>query len=129
MMIRIAKNFFCKCLTGSDFCYSWYSWLIQNSVYGVYCFDFLFMIPQLFVNYKLKSVAHLPWKTLMYKVFILRDNLTLIFLSVYDLFWYIQTYIIRHPVINTRIYFSDTWKYLTNLYTRISEYKMLNNIC
>lgn len=48
---------------------SWYSWLIQNSVYGVYCFDFLFMIPQLFVNYKLKSVAHLPWKTLMYKAF------------------------------------------------------------
>lgn len=35
---------------------------------GVYAFGFLFMLPQLFVNYKLKSVAHLPWKAFMYKV-------------------------------------------------------------
>ena len=28
---------------------------------GVYAFGFLFMLPQLFLNYKLKSVAHLPW--------------------------------------------------------------------
>jgi len=26
------------------------------------------MLPQLFVNYKLKSVAHLPFKAFMYKV-------------------------------------------------------------
>jgi hypothetical protein len=38
-------------------------------VNGVYAFGFLFMLPQLFVNYKLKSVAHLPWKAFMYKVF------------------------------------------------------------
>jgi len=25
------------------------------------------MTPQLFINYKLKSVAHMPWKTFMYK--------------------------------------------------------------
>lgn len=25
------------------------------------------MCPQLFINYKLKSVAHLPWKTFTYK--------------------------------------------------------------
>lgn len=35
---------------------------------GVYAFGFLFMLPQLFINYKLKSVAHLPWKAFMYKV-------------------------------------------------------------
>uniref|UniRef100_A0AAY5EVI5 Lipid scramblase CLPTM1L n=1 Tax=Electrophorus electricus TaxID=8005 RepID=A0AAY5EVI5_ELEEL len=34
----------------------------------LYAFGFLFMLPQLFVNYKLKSVAHLPWKAFMYKV-------------------------------------------------------------
>ena len=28
---------------------------------GFYAFGFLFMLPQLFLNYKLKSVAHLPW--------------------------------------------------------------------
>lgn len=38
-------------------------------VNGVYAFGFLFMLPQLFVNYKLKSVAHLPWRSFMYKAF------------------------------------------------------------
>ncbi|KAF3424054.1 hypothetical protein E2986_02165 [Frieseomelitta varia] len=48
---------------------SWYSWSISSLVNGVYAFGFLFMLPQLFVNYKLKSVAHLPWRTFMYKAF------------------------------------------------------------
>lgn len=48
---------------------SWYSWSINSLVNGVYAFGFLFMLPQLFVNYKLKSVAHLPWKAFMYKAF------------------------------------------------------------
>ncbi|XP_033914705.1 lipid scramblase CLPTM1L-like isoform X1 [Acipenser ruthenus] len=48
---------------------SWYSWLINSLVNGVYAFGFLFMLPQLFVNYKFKSVAHLPWKAFMYKAF------------------------------------------------------------
>ncbi|XP_012688324.2 cleft lip and palate transmembrane protein 1-like protein [Clupea harengus] len=48
---------------------SWYSWLINSLVNGVYAFGFLFMLPQLFVNYKMKSVAHLPWKAFMYKAF------------------------------------------------------------
>ncbi|XP_070575633.1 lipid scramblase CLPTM1L-like [Ptychodera flava] len=48
---------------------SWYSWVISSLVNGVYAFGFLFMLPQLFVNYKLKSVAHLPWRAFMYKAF------------------------------------------------------------
>lgn len=48
---------------------SWYSWFIQSAANGVYIFGFLFMLPQLFINYKLKSVAHLPWKVLVYKAF------------------------------------------------------------
>eukprot|EP00095_Tigriopus_kingsejongensis_P010369 snap_masked-scaffold933_size79438-processed-gene-0.6 protein:Tk10369 transcript:snap_masked-scaffold933_size79438-processed-gene-0.6-mRNA-1 annotation:"hypothetical protein DAPPUDRAFT_315834" len=48
---------------------SWWSWTIQSLVNGVYAFGFLFMLPQLFVNYKLKSVAHLPWRAFMYKAF------------------------------------------------------------
>ncbi|XP_048259970.1 cleft lip and palate transmembrane protein 1-like protein [Haliotis rufescens] len=48
---------------------SWYSWCIHSSVNGVYAFGFIFMLPQLFVNYKLKSVAHLPWRAFMYKAF------------------------------------------------------------
>ncbi|XP_038076311.1 cleft lip and palate transmembrane protein 1-like protein [Patiria miniata] len=48
---------------------SWYSWVIKSLVNGVYAFGFLFMLPQLFVNYKFKSVAHLPWRAFMYKAF------------------------------------------------------------
>ena len=33
----------------------------------VYTFGFIMMTPQLFINYKLKSTAHMPWKTFMYK--------------------------------------------------------------
>uniref|UniRef100_A0AAR2JNN8 Lipid scramblase CLPTM1L n=1 Tax=Pygocentrus nattereri TaxID=42514 RepID=A0AAR2JNN8_PYGNA len=34
---------------------------------GVYAFGFLSMVPQLYVNYKLKSVVHLPMSVLLYK--------------------------------------------------------------
>ncbi|KAB0792105.1 hypothetical protein PPYR_14066 [Photinus pyralis] len=48
---------------------SWYSWTINSLVNGVYAFGFLFMLPQLFVNYRLKSVAALPWRAFMYRAF------------------------------------------------------------
>jgi len=48
---------------------SWYGWALESLVNGVYAFGFLFMLPQLFINYKMKSVAHLPWKAFMYKAF------------------------------------------------------------
>lgn len=48
---------------------SWYSWTLNSLVKGVYAFGFLFMLPQLFLNYKLKSVAALPWRAFMYKAF------------------------------------------------------------
>merc|ERR1712083_735172 len=48
---------------------SWKSWTIQSLVNAVYAFGILFMLPQLFVNYRLKSVAHLPWRAFMYKAF------------------------------------------------------------
>ncbi|CAG8521319.1 2070_t:CDS:2 [Acaulospora morrowiae] len=46
---------------------SWYSFILATLVGFVYTFGFIMMTPQLFINYKLKSVAHMPWKTLMYK--------------------------------------------------------------
>ena len=48
---------------------SWWSWFIHSLAHWVYVFQFLGMTPQLFVNYKLKSVAHMPWRPLMYKAF------------------------------------------------------------
>ncbi|KAJ1982076.1 hypothetical protein H4R34_001836 [Dimargaris verticillata] len=46
---------------------SWYSFVINTLVGYVYTFGFITMTPQLFINYKLKSVAHMPWRTFMYK--------------------------------------------------------------
>lgn len=46
---------------------SYYSWLIGSASGAVYMFGFLQMTPQLFINYKLKSVAHLPWRVFVYK--------------------------------------------------------------
>lgn len=45
----------------------WYSWIL-NMLYGfLLTFGFIMMTPQLFINYKLKSVAHLPWRMMSYK--------------------------------------------------------------
>ncbi|CAJ1931806.1 unnamed protein product [Cylindrotheca closterium] len=45
----------------------WYSWFITTASSAVYALGFALMCPQLFLNYKLKSVAHLPWTVLCYK--------------------------------------------------------------
>lgn len=45
----------------------WYNWVL-SMLYGfLLTFGFIMMTPQLFINYKLKSVAHLPWRMLTYK--------------------------------------------------------------
>lgn len=46
---------------------SWYSYIISVLAGTVYTFGFIMMTPQLYINYKLKSVEHLPWKALIYK--------------------------------------------------------------
>ncbi|CAF1012228.1 unnamed protein product [Rotaria magnacalcarata] len=46
---------------------SWYSFCL-STVYGVLLtFGFIMMTPQLFINYKLRSVSHLPWRMMTYK--------------------------------------------------------------
>lgn len=45
----------------------WYSWVVTSAASAVYALGFILMTPQLFLNYKLKSVAHLPWRVLIYK--------------------------------------------------------------
>lgn len=47
----------------------WYSYIINTLVQAVYMFGFITMTPQLYINYKLKSVEHLPWRTLGYRFF------------------------------------------------------------
>lgn len=45
----------------------WYSWFITSASSAVYAVGFVLMTPQLFLNYKLKTVAHLPWNVLFYR--------------------------------------------------------------
>ncbi len=46
---------------------SWYSFVIRTMALGVYVFGFILMVPQVYLNYKLKSVEHLPWRMLFYR--------------------------------------------------------------
>jgi len=45
----------------------WYSFILSSSYGFLLTFGFIMMTPQLFINYKLKSVAHLPWRMMTYK--------------------------------------------------------------
>jgi hypothetical protein len=46
---------------------SWYSFILNTLVGGIYLFGFIKMTPQLYINYKLKSVEHMPKDALFYK--------------------------------------------------------------
>jgi len=100
---------------------SWYSWVVRSMVNGVYAFGFLFMLPQLFVNYKLKSVAHLPWRAFMYKAF----NT-----FIDDVFAFIITMPTAHRLACFRddlvflVYLYQRWLYPVDK-TRANEYGMV----
>jgi hypothetical protein len=46
---------------------SWYSWIVGSLARMIYTMGFLMMTPQLYINYKLQSVEHMPWKMLTYR--------------------------------------------------------------
>ncbi|KAI5070624.1 hypothetical protein GOP47_0014967 [Adiantum capillus-veneris] len=84
---------------------SWYSWILSSCTSCVYTFGFIMMCPQLFINYKLKSVAHLPWRQMTYK-----------FLNtiIDDLF----AFVIKMPMLHRLSVFRDDVIFLIYLYQR-----------
>uniref|UniRef100_A0AC34PV32 Cleft lip and palate associated transmembrane protein n=1 Tax=Panagrolaimus sp. JU765 TaxID=591449 RepID=A0AC34PV32_9BILA len=83
----------------------WYSFIL-GMLYGfLLMFGFIMMTPQLFINYKLKSVAHLPWRMLTYK-----------FINTFidDLF----AFVIRMPTLYRIGCFRDDIIFLIYLYQR-----------
>ena len=46
-----------------------YSFVLEKAVAFNYVIGFVFMFPQVVINYTLKSVEYMPWKVLMYKFF------------------------------------------------------------
>lgn len=45
----------------------WYSFVLNTLVGAIYTFGFIQMTPQLYINYRLKSVEHMPSKALFYR--------------------------------------------------------------
>ncbi|KAL7144233.1 hypothetical protein ABFS83_08G245500 [Erythranthe nasuta] len=84
---------------------SWYSWILSSLTSCVYMFGFIMMCPQLFINYKLKSVAHLPWRQMTYK-----------FLNtiIDDLF----AFVIKMPTLHRLSVFRDDLIFLIYIYQR-----------
>jgi len=84
---------------------SWYSWTLSTLVGAVYLFGFILMCPQLYLNYRLKSVAHLPWRQMTFK-----------FLNtiIDDLF----AFVIKMPTLHRLAVFRDDLIFLVFLYQR-----------
>lgn len=97
---------------------SWYSFIIATLVGSVYAYGFLMMVPSLYINHRLKSVAHMPAKAMTYK-----------FLNTFidDLFAFTIKMPTLHRLATLRddviffVYLYQSWKYKTD-YTRINEF-------
>ncbi|CAI5443868.1 unnamed protein product [Caenorhabditis angaria] len=96
----------------------WYSWLL-NMFYGyLLTFGFITMTPQLFINYKLKSVAHLPWRMLTYKF--INTFIDDLFAFVIKMPWLYRIGCFRDDIIFL-IYLYQKWIYRVD-YSRTNEF-------
>lgn len=84
---------------------SWYSYVITTLVGSVYAYGFLLMVPSLYINYRLKSIAHMPGKAMMYK-----------FLNTFidDLF----AFTIKMPLLHRLATFRDDIIFFVYIYQR-----------
>ncbi|KAH5225352.1 hypothetical protein HBH77_016400 [Parastagonospora nodorum] len=97
---------------------SWYSFIITTLVGSVYAYGFLMMVPSLYINYRLKSVAHMPGRAMTYK-----------FLNTFidDLFAFTIKMPTLHRLATLRddviffVYLYQTYKYKVD-YTRVNEF-------
>ena len=97
---------------------SWYSFVIETLVGSVYAYGFLMMVPSLYINYRLKSVAHMPSKTMTYK-----------FLNTFidDLFAFTIRMPTLHRLATLRddviffVWLYQKWQYKVD-YTRVNEF-------
>ncbi|KAK0499647.1 cleft lip and palate associated transmembrane protein [Armillaria luteobubalina] len=83
----------------------WYSFVISTLTSFVYMFGFAQLVPQLIINYKLKSVAHMPMKAMIYKT---------LSTVVDDLF----AFCIKMPFLHRLACFRDDVVFLIFLYQR-----------
>merc|ERR1712000_265447 len=97
---------------------SWYSFVITTLVGSVYAYGFLMMVPSLYINYRLKSVAHMPAKAMTYK---------LLNTFIDDLFAFTIKMPTLHRLATLRddviffVYLYQSYKYKVD-YTRVNEF-------
>lgn len=97
---------------------SWYSFVITTLVGSVYAYGFLMMVPSLYINYRLKSVAHMPARAMTYK-----------FLNTFidDLFAFTIKMPTLHRLATLRddviffVYLYQNYKYKVD-FTRVNEF-------
>jgi hypothetical protein len=97
---------------------SWYSYIIQTLVGSVYAYGFLMMVPSLYINYRLKSVAHMPGKALTYKF--LNTFIDDLFAFTVKMPWLHRLATLRDDVIFF-IWLYQGWKYKVD-YKRVNEF-------
>lgn len=97
---------------------SWYSFIVTTLVGFVYTYGFLTLVPSVYINYRLKSVAHIPKKAMAYKfVNTFIDDL---FAFVIKMPWLHRLATLRDDVIFL-IYIYQTWIYRVD-YSRVNEF-------
>merc|ERR1712113_1255658 len=84
---------------------SWYSLFLHFTASCVYSLGFVLMTPQVFINYKYKSVAFLPWRKFIYRA---------LTTFIDDLF----AFIIRMPTMHRLSCFRDDIVFFVYLYQR-----------
>lgn len=84
---------------------SWYSLFLHFTASCVYSLGFILMTPQVFINYKHKTVAFLPWRKFVYRA---------INTFIDDLF----AFIIRMPTMHRLSCFRDDIVFIIYLYQR-----------
>lgn len=83
----------------------WYSYFLSVSASCVYSLGFILMTPQVFINYKHKTVAYLPWRKFIYRA---------LCTFIDDLF----ALIIRMPTMHRLSCFRDDIVFFIYLYQR-----------
>ncbi|KAL5339704.1 cleft lip and palate transmembrane protein 1-domain-containing protein [Aspergillus crustosus] len=97
---------------------SWYSYVIETLVGSVYAYGFLMMVPSLYINYRLKSVAHMPGKAMTYKF--LNTFIDDLFAFTVKMPWLHRLATLRDDVIFF-VWLYQSYKYKVD-YTRVNEF-------
>ncbi|KAJ5180210.1 hypothetical protein N7492_003420 [Penicillium capsulatum] len=97
---------------------SWYSYVIETLVGSVYAYGFLMMVPSLYINYRLKSVAHMPGKALTYKF--LNTFIDDLFAFTVKMPWLHRLATLRDDVIFF-VWIYQSYKYQVD-YKRVNEF-------